>query len=347
MISETASAQALRRIQTLAGIRPTNIPHVHRETEAADEDQGGAVDRGCSIRTLPRRLAVDAAGVAVAVNPVNAPQRLTELALAVPDDPLSLTITIGKYFGAKPRKLTVSFMETTPADLRRRILQHLNAWNTCCGISFYATNGTGDVRISRAGSGYWSYLGTDIFLIPRNRPTMNLQGFTMNTSESEYRRVVRHEAGHTLGFPHEHMRKELVDRIDRQKAYDYFWQSQRWDQAQVDAQVLTPLEQSSIMGTAADQTSIMCYHLPGAITTDSQPIVGGNDINATDCAFAGKVYPRAGQAAAGQAGAAASHFQLDAGSDRDELDGISDFEDVASDWPEEEDVDVGALLEEA
>jgi hypothetical protein len=60
-------------------------------------------------------------------------------------------------------------------------------------------------QISRGSEGYWSYLGTDIRLIPWNRPTMNLQGFTMNTSESEYKRVVRHETGHTLGFPHEHI----------------------------------------------------------------------------------------------------------------------------------------------
>ena len=51
---------------------------------------------------------------------------------------------------------------------------------------------------------------------------MNLQGFTMNTPEAEYRRVVRHEAGHTLGFLHEHMRRELVARIDPEKAYEYY-----------------------------------------------------------------------------------------------------------------------------
>jgi hypothetical protein len=78
------------------------------------------------------------------------------------------------------------------------------------------------VRISRGG-GYWSYLGTDILLIPPSQQTMNLEGFTMNMPETEYRRVIRHEAGHTLGFPHEHMRKELIARIDREKAYDYFW----------------------------------------------------------------------------------------------------------------------------
>ena len=56
-------------------------------------------------------------------------------------------------------------------------------------------------------SGYWSYLGTDVLHIPVDQQTMNLQGFTERTPESEYRRVVRHETGHTMGFPHEHMRR--------------------------------------------------------------------------------------------------------------------------------------------
>jgi hypothetical protein len=47
---------------------------------------------------------------------------------------------------------------------------------------------------------------------------MNLEGFTMKTPDSEFHRVVRHETGHTLGFPHEHMRAELVKRIDSCRA---------------------------------------------------------------------------------------------------------------------------------
>ena len=93
----------------------------------------------------------------------------------------------------------------------------MNAWNQTAGVSFVETRGVGKVRISRNQAGYWSYLGTDILHIPSNRPTLNLQGFTMNTDEREYRRVVRHEAGHTLGFPHEHMREELVALIDPER----------------------------------------------------------------------------------------------------------------------------------
>ena len=36
----------------------------------------------------------------------------------------------------------------------------------------------------------------------------------------------------------------------------------------------------------------MCYQLPGAITTDGQPIRGGTDINQTDYDFAASIYPK-------------------------------------------------------
>jgi hypothetical protein len=167
----------------------------------------------------------------------------------------------------------------------------MNAWS--CAIQFVQTSGTGQVRISREGDGYWSYLGTDILHISTSRQTMNLQDFTMNTPDSEYKRVIRHETGHTLGFPHEHMRREIVARIDRQKAYDYFRRTQGWSQSMVDQQVLTPLDEHSIFGTPTDQTSIMCYQLPGLITKDGNPVLGGTDINPTDRAFANRFYPTA------------------------------------------------------
>ncbi|MEX5306104.1 hypothetical protein RF644_10155 [Kocuria sp. CPCC 205258] len=248
-----------------------------------------AASTGCHIMPLPPRLHERAAEVASKINPVNAP--LEELASldGGMGQPQRLTLTTSKYWGPKPKTLTVSFMETAPADLKERIISHLNAWS--CGIRFAGTSGRGDIRISREPGGYWSYLGTDTRLIPTNRQTMNLQGFTMNTPESEYLRVVRHEAGHTLGFPHEHMRRALVERIDPQKAYAYFEQRHGWDRETVDQQVLTPLDIRSIIGTEPDQDSIMCYQLPGDITKDGAPITGGADINQSDFAFADIIYP--------------------------------------------------------
>ena len=225
--------------------------------------------------------------------------------------PEYLTLLTSKYWGPQPRQLTVAFVEATPQDLKMRILQHMNAWSQRIGISFLLTSGAADVRISRGAGGYWSYLGTDIRLIPANRPTMNLQGFTMNTPENEYKRVVRHETGHTLGFPHEHMRAALVAKIAPQKAYPYLLQRYGWPKTMVDQQVLTPLSQGSFMGTPADQDSIMCYQLPGSITRDGQPIRGGLDINASDYQFASEVYPPAGSAPSGTSNGKISETSLD------------------------------------
>jgi len=277
-----------------------------------DDDGGGDEEPGdegaevvtkgkavCTPKMLPRRQLIKAAQEAVKINPVNAPLLAQAGALGADvSDPLQIAVLTSKYWGPTPRKLTVSFLESTPADLRRRILSHMNAWTRTGCIEFVETRSAGQVRISRQRSGYWSYLGTDILQIQPGQPTMNLQGFTKNTPEREYKRVVRHETGHTLGFPHEHMRQALVARVDPEKAYEYFERTQGWDRAMVDAQVLTPLDERSLMQTPADQTSIMCYQLPGSITRDGKPITGGTDINQTDYAFVGRIYPKRGRAPA-------------------------------------------------
>jgi len=269
----------------------------HGDDQASE--QASQEDKlACIPKTLPQRLLVKSAETATTINPVNAPVfgPLAEVdGDFQPEQPLRIAVLTSKYWGPRPRRLTVSFMESTPANLRARIVSHMNAWTRTASISFVETQGTGNVRISRGRGGYYSYLGTDILHIPKNRQTMNLEGFTMNTPESEYKRVIAHETGHTLGFPHEHMRRALVARIDPEKAYEYFRRTQGWDRQTVDQQVLTPLDERSLMSTPADQTSIMCYQLPGSITRDRRPILGGVDINQTDYAFAGRIYPKPSQ----------------------------------------------------
>jgi hypothetical protein len=307
-MSEATLRQALLRIAEVA-VSAANTSHDSDIDYRSDD--GDATENGtaavCTPKALPLELQVRAAQTAAAENPVNSPvfgflpQDDQEVARAIAN-PLSIAVLTSKYWGPARRTLTVSFMESTPADLRNRILFHMNAWQ--CGIRFVFTQSTGQIRISRGGGGYWSYLGTDVRHISPNRPTMNLQGFTMATPDREFFRVVRHETGHTLGFPHEHMRRQIVALIDREKAYAYFWRTQRWDRATVDAQVLTPLEDRSIMATPPDQTSIMCYQLPGEITRTGRPILGGLDINATDRAFCQRIYPRFGASLDVQAQAA-------------------------------------------
>jgi hypothetical protein len=204
-----------------------------------------------------------------------------------------------KYWGAGGVRLTVAFLDNPPSALRNRVLDHMNAWSRNANIAFVETQGPAQVRIARTeGDGYWSYIGTDIKSIPANEATMNLDSFSMNTPDSEFHRVVRHETGHTLGFIHEHMRRALVERIDVNKALDYFRDTQNWSEAEVRAQVLTAIEESSLRGTTPDPDSIMCYQIPGEITKDGEPIAGGVDIDALDYVLAAKLYPSSASASA-------------------------------------------------
>lgn len=244
----------------------------------------------CTPREIPEQHRERASATSIRANPMNAPRGGTGTGVLVPGYIAALTTA---YWGPEPRKLPTQFLDTQDTALRELILSHLNAWSGYCGIEFVYTRETGIIRISRSAGGYWSYLGTDILSIPRNRPTMNLQGFTLNTPDTEYRRVVRHEAGHSLGFPHEHMRKEIIDRIHPTKAYAYFLRTSGWNRRTVDQQVLTPLSASSLIdSTETDQTSIMCYQMPGSITYDGKPIIGGGDLSDLDKLFAARIYPK-------------------------------------------------------
>ena len=63
----------------------------------------------------------------------------------------------------------------------------------------------------------------------------------------------------------------------------------------------------------------MCYQLPAQITRDGLPILGGDDINATDYAFVGRIYPKPGRSLVEDQDEKPKHHE---------------------DWPESEDVEL-------
>lgn len=249
----------------------------------------------CTPMHLPGDQLHDAASVAEQENPFNRPnhERLAQVLPAGAPMAEFISVMTTKYWRTNGVRLGVGFMDNPPNELRSRILQHMNAWGQSANVQFSESSTDPAVRISRDQAGHWSYIGTDILLIDKNQPTMNLQGFTMNTPDSEFYRVVRHETGHTLGCPHEHMRAEIIALIDEQKAIQFYGATQGWNEAQVRAQVLTPLPASSIWATTSpDRQSIMCYQIPASITKNGVAIPGGLDIDAIDYEFMARVYPK-------------------------------------------------------
>src|SRR5271166_1973089 len=183
----------------------------------------------CVPKHLPGHLLISAAAQAQRINPANAPRLfgLTRVMPGFAPDPERIAAVTTKFWHTKGVRLGVRFLDNPPLDLRARILAHMNAWAKTANVNFRESATDGEVRIARTeNDGYWSYLGTDILSIDKDEPTMNLAAFSMNTSEAECHRVVRHETGHTLGCPHEHLRQELVDLIDPDKAIDFFGETQ-------------------------------------------------------------------------------------------------------------------------
>lgn len=256
-------------------------------------------DYGCFLRELPGEKMQSAVKYAVKENPANGMFMGLSSTLNMMSDgiitPQRASILISRYWGKGGVKLTVSFMSQASAALKDKILLYMNKWNKWANVGFTLASGNnpGDVRISLGGGGYWSYLGTDVRQIPKNQPTMNLQGFSLSTSEAEYDRVVTHETGHTLGMPHEHMRAAIINKLDYEKTIAYFKATQGWSRQDVINQVLTPLEEEQLLHTElAEDDSIMTYTLPASITKTGQPIKGGSKITDNDGNFCGKWYPK-------------------------------------------------------
>jgi hypothetical protein len=127
----------------------------------------------CLPKALPQESWAAAAQKAIEINPLNAApvDRLIKVVPGFTPSIEHLAVITTKYWQSKGVHLTVAFLDNPASDLRKRILQHMNAWGEYCNTKFKTTKTDPQVRIARtAGDGYWSYLGTDVLQIRVTSP---------------------------------------------------------------------------------------------------------------------------------------------------------------------------------
>src|SRR6188474_2717271 len=93
----------------------------------------------CLPKMLPRQKWIEAADRPAA----------ERLSLARPGFALTrehIAVITTKYWQSGGVKLTVGFMDNPPADLRKRIIQHMNSWNKTANVQFVESSTDPDVR---------------------------------------------------------------------------------------------------------------------------------------------------------------------------------------------------------
>ena len=105
----------------------------------------------CAIKVLPKELWIGAASSAAGINPANAPalQALRAIAPTADIAPEHLALMTSKYWGSGGVRLTVGFLDNPPADLRARLLSHMNSWAQWANVQFVETATDPQVRIAR------------------------------------------------------------------------------------------------------------------------------------------------------------------------------------------------------
>lgn len=254
----------------------------------------------CTPRRLDFDQALRAGRAAARLNPANRlhGEQLANVASMygrlLPIHPEHTALLNSAYWGYEGVHLTVSFLENVSAEFKQHFLMHANAWGQYANVQFSlaAAGSPGIVRVSCRTEGYWSYLGPQIATIARDQPTMSLQDFDRGMPESEWKRVVRHEVGHTLGLLHEHMLPEIIGLLDPEPTIADFEASQGWPRQMVIEQILTPPTPGTYTASDPSVYSIMCYQFNERCTRNHKPIPGGSDITPKDGEFVGRIYPK-------------------------------------------------------
>jgi hypothetical protein len=116
-----------------------------------------------------------------------------------------------------------------------------------------------NIRVSFAGSGYWSFVGIEAKKVDLRKQTVNLGGMNKTAFTADDDGVILHEFGHAIGFEHEH--QSPISVCEKEFDWDYLYRAMGWSPQQVDINMKQLQPSSKLLTTAFDPASIMLYNL--------------------------------------------------------------------------------------
>jgi hypothetical protein len=197
---------------------------------------------------------------------------------------------------ADGQQLRVGFLDGVP-EVHARVIAYAQRWQPYINLDLAFGNfPDADIRISFQQPGYWSYVGTDATCIAPDQPTMNFEGWTVDSlrDDREIKRTVLHEFGHALGCVHEHQSPRAGIPWDVARVNAYYLLTQGWSAQETYTQVLRKYDVTEVRATDWDPRSIMQYPVDKSLTLDGFEIPWNDDLSPNDIEFIQLMYPRGG-----------------------------------------------------
>jgi len=254
----------------------------------------------CFDRIIPPHLKPLALERTIQVRPDNRPKLTPKFVAhlnAAPNPALRMAMERGKYW-AVGQAVTCRFLDGSKKQ-KTRVQAIAHEWEQYATVKFkFVGTGAAQVRISfKADTGSWSAVGTDALVdeyFGKTAPTMNYGWLEDDTDEAEYRRVVLHEFGHSLGAIHEHQSPGTGGlNWNKPAVYANFsGPPNNWSKADIDSNILQRYSKQQTNFTKFDPKSIMLYEFPASLFTDGKGTQSNGELSKTDEAFMKSQYKK-------------------------------------------------------
>lgn len=198
-----------------------------------------------------------------------------------------------EYFWTVGARLRVRFLDG-PSGLHGQVMAAAADWTDGAALSFtVVTSGDADIRVTFAGAGNWSALGTmsrETEMFPAGEPTMCL-GEVPGAPPQRVARLARHEFGHAIGLIHEHSSPAAGINWNRPAVRAALaGPPNHWSPQEVADNVFARYRSEQTQFTAFDPHSVMLYAFPPAWTIDGLAFPENTDLSAQDRAFVRQIY---------------------------------------------------------